>query len=697
MNRQQFGFNVTKVGAAFLLTLAFAARAWAAPLTSAEAVARARNWMQGHPVMDVAAARAIETVTAFPAETPPECVYVVAFAQGGYLVLNADDRLPPAVAFSATSTVNLEDTPENAFRAMVSHYVAELPATLAATPDTPFKPPSLMPKSITQYGPYTVTAWNQGYPYNLYCPPILPPPTPPLNSNQGRIPVGCVPVAWAQMMSYHNWPEYGQGTHVYAGSSILPPGTETVDFSEPINWGNMLNSYNPFNLNPQQGDEDVAALMYKLGIVANATYAVGGTAASTRMLGIRVRDHLYYEWFTYHDSADSDFYTAVINELAAGFPCVVSVPDHAVVADGWLFDGTTESYHLNYGWGGNNNNWWVGGNSPLGGFQYGITGIRPRLTPFPLNDVVPAEVGKPAALQWMLPQFRFNEAAQINIKQLVTHTGTWTHAAEDFSETTSFGWTPFQGRSGSSWHSNEYSALLILDTEFVPSATSVFSFWGRFVVFTRPFHVKISTDGGQTWTIIHTVASVNNSNWQQVNLPLGAYEGETVRIKFLHGDIGTGGYYLGTGVGVRMDDFSFTDGVWRRWENYAVDSNPAAQSLQTTTITAPAAAGNYRFAATVTDMNNVEHFVGPGFTLAVASGALPPDALKITGFNSLGNGQFSISWDAHPALQGLPIEIIGSMMLPAINGWHAETPLTINANSAVFAPLSNRFFRVKAD
>lgn len=690
----------------FLLCVVCAAHVIAAPLSSSDAIERARVWMQGHPIMGVAAGRAVQAVTAFPDDTPPECVYVVELSQGGYLVLTADDRLAPVIAFDAASTVNLEDRPDNAFRAFLAHYAAGLPASLDALPanTSPYQVRSFaLLAGATQYGPYTETGWTQWHPYNLLCPV-----GGSLSGYQGRVPVGCTPVAWAQVMGYHFWPLYGHGTHSYTDTEGAMHGFHSTDFSIPINWGNMLNTYSTSVSPTQQGQADIAALMYKLGVAANINYEGDGSGASILTLGNQIRDHLYYDTYTYHSSATPALFTAMKNDLRAGYPCVIAIPGHAIVADGLLDDGT-ETYHVNYGWAGQNDGWCTGGNTPGGAIEYGATGIRPRLMAFPCDDAVVAASGEPVTLEWILPRRREHEASSILIKRLVQ--GSWVDFVQDtalnahratrvsttldnFTNLTTFFQSDAPGAgtwlitsvddvpncayldvsSTSGWKVR----MLRSTATITPNANSVLSIrWKRYLA--SPMYVEVSSSSAGPWT---QITSFNDrAAWQTEEIPLSAYAGQPVYIRF--NPISGSAYADG---GIWIDSVSLQSVTNGQYEKQPIHYTELTTSL----------VGTHTLRAVVVDANGLEHDAGPEFTLTVtASAPLPADAVRITAFEPFGNGQFMLSWVLNPALQDAVIEVIGNTELSP-NGWHTE-PLTFaTPTSATIAPASNRFFRVKA-
>ena len=538
----------------------------AEPVLPEQVEARARGWMANHPVMAAAASRGIKAVSEFPPDTPAACVYVVELEPGGYLVMNCDDRLDPVLAFDDKSTVNLADLPDNAFRAFLVRYVAELPAKLEALPArAPFV--AMDVQALQTYGPYLTTFWNQTHPYNLYAPA-----GGSMNGYNGRVPIGCVPVATSQVLYYHRWPYRASGVVTNIDNRDALWGTFVADFSDPFNWSEMGNSYDSTTTSPQPGEDAVARLLYKMAVALQANFEGGATGASLSIPGA-LADRLYYEHVSYHNSASSAFFSEAQADLMEGFPCLVGIPGHAVVADGLITGGGSDSYHICYGWGGQNDGWWTASNINGKTIDHGATGLRPLLVAFPEEQVATAASGGPATLHWILPQRRETEVAQINIKQLVQYSTPWNHNAEDFQDAQANGWDVVPaGHSGSAWFSNTAGASLVLALEFTPTSGSMLSFQYSALVHSRRFLVQVSTDGGASWLDIFasSIGTGVKLPWAQQNLPLGAYAGQAIKIRFANES--SGSYYPSPNGGVWLDNISVGAAAWAKWETYAVDT-----------------------------------------------------------------------------------------------------------------------------
>jgi hypothetical protein len=544
----------------------------AAPLGVAEATAQARVWMRGHPVMGAAALREIREAVSFPAATAPYAVHVLQLAPTGYLILNSDDRLPLVVAFSADSALSLDDSPANSFRAFLAQYTqltADQLSTLpAASPATAAARATATAQSADEViAPLMDTAWNQCHPYNLYAPA-----DPAGTAYYGyRAPTGCVPTAFGQVLSYHRWPLHGEGSYSYSDASGTIQSAHTADFSDPYDWGAMQPSYDAFGANPATAMAAVAELSYELGVAAGADYENSGTSSSTSVLAAQLARHFYFT-DALEQTSQSALLTALVTDLRAGYPVVVTIPGHAVVADGLLTSGGNTTYHINYGWGGTNNGWWTPTSIPNGPFQSGITSLIPKLLAFPMRDPVVVAPGAPCELQWVLPKRRELEANQLNLYQRLPHSQAWTADASSFGRAKVSGWSVVAGgKIGSCWYAGPNGpAWVDVDESLIPTATTFLQFWGRYQIASATFKVWVTDDNGATFTALLSRNYQYPGSWQQESVSLGAYAGKRIRLRL---ELTSGSYYPGGGVWV--DELALTSGTWEGW-------SPLAQGLALT-------------------------------------------------------------------------------------------------------------------
>jgi len=603
---------------ALLLVLGTALSARGANLSQADALARLDAWRESHPLMQVTLTRPSAPVVVFPEDAAADefRLYVVGFEPQGYAVVNGDDLLPPVVAFAADSRVWLDDDPQNAFYALLLDHVADVRrqladgslAAAAPTAQSTGGQRQTLGGTKTQYGPHLFTSWNQTHPYNLLCPPT----DGSGYGYNGKAAVGCVPLAFAQVMRYHNWPPYGKGRHSYYDNRGSIQGYHEADFTEPLLWETMQNSYSYHTTSPQPGEDAVASAVYRLAVAAEVNFEHGGTSGSISYLGNQIANFFYYETPDYYSSATSLF-EVLDQELIEGRPVVVGLATHAVVADGILINQGSVTYHLNYGYGGLNDGWYDG-STPS--FEYGSTQFRPTLRPLPeLADYSITGDESSATINWHLPPGRVDEIASLQVKRLQPQSGLWNNGAENFDHAISSGWSVINsGRTGQCWYAGPNGeAYLTLTDEFEPSLNTVLSFYLMAIVYKNEFHIQVSTDQGATFTTIQKLEQIIIDQWTQAQIDLGPYAGSRIMLRFY---LGYGSYY--SNGGVWLDDLSLNSGTWHRWDDYAETSLPQFAPLQAVTIPAPPP-GEHMFAVRIKDQSGQLHALGAPLRLSVIS------------------------------------------------------------------------------
>ncbi|MDP6669994.1 MAG: C10 family peptidase, partial [Candidatus Krumholzibacteria bacterium] len=232
-------------------------------------------------------------------------------------------------------------------------------------------------------GPLLTSTWNQSYPYYLDCPP----------GDGGTCLVGCVATAAAQILNYWKYPEYGSGSHTYTWDGDdscggVPSSTQlTATFEDPYDWDNILDSYSGGN---SQAERDaVAELNYEVAVAYEMNFGVCGSGAY-----VYTGETVFPGFFRYAETTDfinrnthsaSEWWDRLKTEFDAlpPRPIAYRIHTHAIIADGYQ-DGSTQYYHMNYGWGGSANAWYALDNlyCPWDGCNYMVEamliGIEPE-------------------------------------------------------------------------------------------------------------------------------------------------------------------------------------------------------------------------------------------------------------------------------------------------------------------------------
>jgi hypothetical protein len=663
-----------------LVGFTLGAGAFAAPLSESEVLERAESWMGGHPLMGPAG-RTVASLEVFPEDDAEHSVYIVRLSPAGYLVLNTDDAFPLVVGYSADSTVDLSENPDNAFRVMLEQYVETMedaPLSVSAG----INAVTAEEEDATELiGPLLETTWNQCNPYNLYCPDA-----PEGGSEQYgyRVPVGCVMTAYAQVMQFHRWPVHGVGSKNHVDSFGSCTGTYSADFSDAYDWASMEMSYNPWNVESDPSKDAIAALMYELGIATGANYETDGTSANSADMGTQLTEYFYFEETVHYAS-----YEAVMGpmeaEIRAGYPCVVSVPGHAIVADGLMVNAGEMSFHINYGWGGSNNGWWSADNVAGSALSDGVVNIRPRLIPFSTTSSVTLGENESGLLEWILPKRREAEAELLTLYLYNNDRwSTWvedcelaairysavdadwddcadfsifevtsTSSVNDWDISTTSGVDHCFFKPGGGYSNREYH--LTATSTITPTDSTWLTLSAKYSLASDGFRVLVSTDGvafSEIWAAEGTV------DWSDLAMDLSAYAGQPIYIRL---EYTAGSYYADGGVWI--------DSVGTREVTHP---ELKGQALHYTLIEG-LNAGTYTVAAALTDTNGVEHSTGPSFELVVVGDGdlMPRDWELENGLDpALNDGALDPDHDGFSNYQEY---ICGTIPTNAASVWRLET------------------------
>ena len=267
----------------------------------------------------------------------------------GYVILSADDRVQPVLGYSLSGHIKPDEMPEN-MRNWLKEYDNEIQFVidndLRATSEIIAQWNALKNgephRATVVVAPLLTTLWDQGDPYNIFCP----------TSNGTATYTGCVATAMAQIMRYWNWPIKGSGSHNYKPSGF---STQSVTFSNTTyDWANMIEVYDWTSTGIQ--DTAVATLMYHCGVSVDMAYSTSGSGAYSYNIPSAMKTYFSYNTaISYKTKAQnsSNWTTLLKTDLNAGRPVQYSGSGtgggHAFVCDGYDSDNY---FHFNWGWSG---------------------------------------------------------------------------------------------------------------------------------------------------------------------------------------------------------------------------------------------------------------------------------------------------------------------------------------------------------
>ena len=280
-------------------------------------------------------------------------IYLYTSADGGFVLVAADDAVRPILGYSPTGTLDPDNMPP-ALQQWLQAYQQEIeeiqnsqfPILNSQFPEWYALENNLMSKdgdsAIVE--PLITTYWDQTYPYNGYCP--------------GGSAVGCAATAQAQVMNFWKHPAFGIGSHSYTHARY---GVQSADFVHTLyDWDHMPVMAN--YTTPMVEKEAVATLMYHCGVSLDMNYDPNGSAAAglAGMEGIPSIDNSLKDYFGYSASmrvVSRGYYTKdqwrdlLTAELDLGHPIVYvgsgDAGGHGFVCDGYDSRGYL---HFNFGW-----------------------------------------------------------------------------------------------------------------------------------------------------------------------------------------------------------------------------------------------------------------------------------------------------------------------------------------------------------
>ena len=184
--------------------------------------------------------------------------------------------------------------------------------------------------------------WGQGSPYNLVSPTF----------DGKKTLVGCVPLAVALILNYHQWPEQGCSHVYYQARDKKIYQVDYADFRP--DW----KSYKPrYESNDTTGTlKELSKILTFLGLSIDADFKVGSTSAVVNKVKHTMCNNLGYSGRLHHYVNLTDMQTEALlhYELDHQRPCIVSCGGHSFVCDGYKGD----FMHYNLGWSGHYNGYY---------------------------------------------------------------------------------------------------------------------------------------------------------------------------------------------------------------------------------------------------------------------------------------------------------------------------------------------------
>lgn len=288
----------------------------------------------------------------------------------GYVILSAEDTYEPVIAFSDKTFIDFNIIDE--LDIILSPHLRNIQLlraqnitaskTIQAKWHQFTKGVNAQNKSLSLnviVPPLTSTEWSQSDAYNNSC------PVGTNSRGDANNFCGCVPIAMAQLMRYHEYPSRGAGSRNYTneeGGEFL-----NINFCDSeYNYNNM-----PDSLKSNEVNSDVTNYIFEVGVSTETQYSTDYTGTYSEY----VQEAFVYYWKYDRDIKSDETFNPPLGwhtdkvkaDLDKGLPCMYTAnvlnadgfpgAGHAWVADGYAYgpdvngNGDNNLYvHYNLGW-----------------------------------------------------------------------------------------------------------------------------------------------------------------------------------------------------------------------------------------------------------------------------------------------------------------------------------------------------------
>ena len=306
--------------------------------------------------------------------------YVFDLHPQGYIVVSADSNLPPVIAYSLADNFqndvskdnillqmlkadiglrleNVEKIPENVIKSRNSLWSKFLNEETEVSVNIDFE--QWPPEGTTPTEGWIETKWHQNSPYNDFC---------PMDGDIRSI-AGCPAVTMAQILNYHKttnnvaFNDSDDYYHSYGNRFWIDNDHEEYDFPSFPELNDYLDVL-AYHYDNQLSitDEDKATLIFACGVAATQVYTSG--VSGTFGVNQAYDAYLKFDCNTVEllDNDDTDLYDRLSQNIKDALPAHLAVvtpgedAGHNLVIDGY---NTDEYYHLNFGWDGSNDAWYL--------------------------------------------------------------------------------------------------------------------------------------------------------------------------------------------------------------------------------------------------------------------------------------------------------------------------------------------------
>ena len=295
-------------------------------------------------------------------------------ADNGYVIVSADRRVPPILAFSDHRPYDASEMVPPA-KMWLDHYRQQLVELKA-------QPAGLQPEHaswarlsrgeqplrevVEGVEPLVHSHWGQGKFYNYYCPVDYA-------GENNHVVTGCVATAMAQLIYYFRFPETGIGSYSYTDANY---GVQSADYgATTYNYEAMCDE--PTAINPE-----ICKLMHHCGVGVDMVYGPDGSGMYNHSAARVLRTFFKFSpqtEYLFRDSTDLDWDSVIVSHLERRIPMYYagwSNPEtnngHGFIVDGYKIVDSAYYYHFNFGWDGYADNYFYTDHLNVSGTHFNL-------------------------------------------------------------------------------------------------------------------------------------------------------------------------------------------------------------------------------------------------------------------------------------------------------------------------------------
>ena len=278
--------------------------------------------------------------------------YVLELNPEGYIVVSPDTDIHPIIAYSLNGKFTLTDTPDNVLYQLVVWDMENRLDALPLTPESLKTDNNIMwnmllnqdvlaapSQSITQYGPWLQTTWDQGGPYNKFCPCMTS-----FVWCLNRAAVGCTATSMAQIINYWKYPRSVQFSKDDRYLSISKNG-EQIRIDEDADDRDFPNFFQLdallWNMQYNGNEDEIAALCFACGISLRMDYSeewkwiiIPDNSSGARLNADAYRNKFGYASANVKFSYEADFYDVIQENMKNKQPVQIAIELSQEVGDG---------------------------------------------------------------------------------------------------------------------------------------------------------------------------------------------------------------------------------------------------------------------------------------------------------------------------------------------------------------------------